>query len=30
MLIAQAQSEALILVTRDRRFGAYQVELMPA
>ena len=30
MLIAQAQSEGLILVSRDRRFGAYQVELMQA
>ncbi len=28
MLIAQAQSEGLILVTADRRLRAYQVELM--
>ncbi len=30
MLIAQAQSEGLILVTADRRLRAYQVELMQA
>jgi len=30
MLIAQAQSEGLILVTADRRLRAYHVELMQA
>ena len=30
MLIAQALSEGLVLVTRDRRFAAYDVELMKA
>lgn len=30
MLIAQAQSEGLVLTTRDRRFAAYQVELLKA
>ena len=28
MLIAQARQENLLVVTRDRRFEAYQVELM--
>ena len=30
MLIAQALSEGLVLVTSDRRFAAYDVELMKA
>jgi PIN domain nuclease of toxin-antitoxin system len=30
MLIAQALSEGLVLVTRDRRFSAYEVELIKA
>jgi PIN domain nuclease of toxin-antitoxin system len=30
MLIAQAQSEGLVLVTRDHRFDAYAVELIKA
>ena len=30
MLIAQAQLEGLTIVTRDRRFAAYDVALLPA
>lgn len=30
MLIAQAQLESLTIVTRDRRFAAYDVALLPA
>lgn len=30
MLVAQAQSEHLVLVTRDRRISAYQVEIIEA
>ena len=30
MLIAQAQLERLTIVTRDRRFAAYDVALLPA
>jgi PIN domain nuclease of toxin-antitoxin system len=30
MLIAQAQSEGLVLVTRDRRFSDYAVDLLKA
>ncbi len=30
ILIAQAQTENLVLVTRDRRIAAYQVQTMPA
>ncbi len=30
MLIAQAQTEDLVLVTRDRKLAAYQVEIMNA
>jgi PIN domain nuclease of toxin-antitoxin system len=30
MLIAQAQSEGLVLVTRDRHFTAYEVEVLRA
>ncbi len=29
MLIAQAQAEALALVSVDRRFSAYDVDLVP-
>ena len=30
MLVAQAQLESLTIVTRDRRFAAYDVALLPA
>lgn len=30
MLVAQAQTEGLTVVTRDRRFAAYHVPLLPA
>jgi PIN domain nuclease of toxin-antitoxin system len=30
MLIAQAQLESLTIVTRDRRFAAYDVAILPA
>jgi PIN domain nuclease of toxin-antitoxin system len=30
MLVAQAQLEGLTIVTRDRRFAAYGVAVLPA
>ena len=30
MLVAQAQAESLIIVTRDERLGLYGVETLPA